>query len=517
MIIARPAAALAAVHLVVSALLIIWNISIASRIVRRRDASPILMALSGFGGLLLAPAILVVAVSSSIITGRALIAVSWLWPLAAMLICGQAIYATVKGLVPRPLGAIITIYDLLLLAVATVRWIVLMGQRVPEPLLAISAAQALAMEIGASSIATPLPLFLYVPLLAPALPPRRRGVESVLRTATTVLAAGWTALILLAIPPATRAIGSYAEFSRDRLQERPAGDFAIGLSLFPVVSGLGPPDISVTNDVALAREIQASAIAIAIAPGSVTEMLLDSIASSVEEVRRAGALLVLTLAVPDELPRDSISDEKWTAARMKEIDLLLRRLRPEYLVPAQPRAYAPRRRSVVEWERYLSSAASASHRIRPRTRVLLPLAAFTPRDSAIYAWGAAPASPVDAIGFAITAGVRGGATLDAQLQAADRWMRDASTPREHWVLRASGWPSIHGEKSQERTLWRILAWGSTHRAMRGAIIAPSSDYGALAGLRTAGGRLRPAARRIASAIAAEAAARERVIAPPIEP
>ncbi|HSJ64524.1 MAG TPA: hypothetical protein VK922_11585 [Gemmatimonadaceae bacterium] len=512
-----PAAIAAAVHLLLSALVVLWSVAMAGRILRRRDVSRTLILLTSVGGLLIAPAAFVQAMTGSVITGRALFAVAWLWPVASLVILAQAAYATARGFVARPIGALFIAYDLLVATLALVRYGMVLGGAPAEPLLALSAAEASALQIAAGAIVAGTPFALFPPVLAPALPPRTRGGAMLVRGAAAATILVWTILLLIALPAAWHAVRSFRGFARERLQERPAADLAIGVRVFPAVRGFGPPDVAVTRDVSLARELGLTALAVHLEPGAITEAGLDSVARAIEEPRRAGAALIAVLAVADERDPGGAFRTAWRDARLREMEMLVRLLRPEYVVPAAP-ADVPRRPRVAieEWTAYLDAAARVAHRTRPRTRVMLPLAGFGARDSAIHAWAARDGSPIDAVGFRMTAGPYGGAGLAARLLAAERWIgAEGSGPREHWILQASGWPAVFGERNQERALWGTLTWASRHPSVRGVIVEAAGDYGATVGLRAVSGRIRPAGRRLASAVRALGEAAERPDAEPI--
>ena len=281
-------AAAAAVHLTISALLVLWTMVLASRVTRRRDVPRSVLLLSGLGGLLIAPAVFVETMTGSVITGRALYAVAWLWPAAALVMLAQTIAATGFRLVRPGLGAAFITYDALIAAVALVRYALFLGGAPVDSLLALSAAGAGAMEIAASALATGRPFFLFPPVLAPAVPTRTRGGWSVAHSAASAVLIVWSVLLLVAVPPAYQAVRSFRPFSRERLQERPRADLAIGTRVFPTVHGLGPPDLAVTRDVGLVRELELGAISVHIAPGAATDAALDSVAGSIDEPRRAG-------------------------------------------------------------------------------------------------------------------------------------------------------------------------------------------------------------------------------------
>jgi hypothetical protein len=96
-------------------------------------------------------------------------------------------------------------------------------------------------------------------------------------------------------------------------------------------------------------------------------------------------------------------------------------------------------------------------------------------------------------------------------------MRSTRTTKPHWVLSAFAYPVAHGEESQERALWGVLAWATARPAIRGAIFHDAGDYGTLTGLRAPSGRLRRGAFAVLRGVRAlresEAGPRDSVVAP----
>ncbi len=91
-------------------------------------------------------------------------------------------------------------------------------------------------------------------------------------------------------------------------------------------------------------------------------------------------------------------------------------------------------------------------------------------------------------------------TLDASRNAADRWMRESNSEKDHWVFATGGFPEAHGEASQERAVWAALAWATSRPSIKGLIVAESGDYGTIRGVRAADGHLRRVAFAIMRAI-----------------
>jgi hypothetical protein len=181
-----------------------------------------------------------------------------------------------------------------------------------------------------------------------------------------------------------------------------------------------------------------------------------------------------------------------------------RALRPDYLLPVdEPYGAAAAvygRRPLAAWQQYLTVAAAAARAAHPLVRIGLSVARYDVADSALYAWAAAPDGPVEVPGFSFAPGPAGAPSLDAQMRAADRWIRDARSPKEHWVWRVAGVPAAHGDRSQTRTLWGALSWATARGALKGLVAAEAGDYETTAGIRRADSRLRPAADALAQAL-----------------
>jgi hypothetical protein len=97
---------------------------------------------------------------------------------------------------------------------------------------------------------------------------------------------------------------------------------------------------------------------------------------------------------------------------------------------------------------------------------------------------------VDVVGFTLYPSRVGVRTLDAATHAADRWMRESNSTKDHWVFAAGGFPEAHGEASQERAVWAALAWATSRPEIKGLIVSEAGDYGTITGLRAPDGHLR---------------------------
>ena len=96
---------LAPAHLALTLVIIVWDVMLAGRIAQLRQASRAFAAVTGMAGLLLIPAFIIALATTTVITGRAIAAVDWIWPITVLLVAVQAVYAASRRLV-NPLWAI---------------------------------------------------------------------------------------------------------------------------------------------------------------------------------------------------------------------------------------------------------------------------------------------------------------------------------------------------------------------------------------------------------------------------
>ena len=440
-------------------------------------------------------------VSTSVLTGRALYTLAWVWPATTIIVAVQAAYALSTRAVAPPIGVPIVAFDVVLALVAVTRYAVYRGYDVPAPLLVLSAADESSLAYSASPLALLLPYFLHVPIVAP--PTKgHRGAGTVLRTAVAVLAGAWATIIILDVPTATGAVRSYAAYTNERLTERADSDFAIGLKIFPTLTG-GAPPLAIEGDLDLADTVGAQALSVYLSPEGTGNASLDSLAHTLADERGDRQLLV-ALDLSHESRPSAAQQGAYFDARVADLNRIVHTLHPNFIVPAiDPNGAATRalgRIPIALWVTYYRKAAAVAHAATPKSRVLVHLGGFGARDSALYAWAAAPASPIDAIGLTLIPWLGGAATLDARMRTADSWLASYPEPKEHWVLEASGLPMAHGEENQARAIWGTIAWATSRRAVKGAIVFEASDYGTPVGLRAPGGRVRPAAATVTRAI-----------------
>ena len=494
---------LAPAHFALLAVVLLWDIFRAGQIAQLRDAPRTFTGLSAIAGLLVAPALLILVATASVLTGRTIHEIAWVWPACTVVFAAQALYATSRRLVTPLIGVPIAIYNVLVSAGAITRYLTFLGESPPRLLLGLSAAQAAVVGIVTGTMALSSPLATQLPLLSPAYPARWR-LSMTVRSAFALLAAGSAAVVGIELPRGIVAIRSYDRFAGERLQEHPAGDFVVGLRVFPRLGG-APPPLALRQDLALVDTLGVGLVSVVVEPGGARSLALDSLARSLEPLRRDSTLLVVTLGFgSDARAAYARSPEAYTRARLADVERIARRWRPDILVPVDEPflrgAHAVGRLPAAYWQRYLERAAAVAHGVSPRIAVGVSAGAFDARDSALYAWAASRASPLDVVGFTLFPSFGGATSLRARLEAADRWMRIAKSDKPHWVFAAGGYPAVHGEASQEHAIQGALAWATSRPGVRGLIVADASDYGALIGLRTAAGRVRPGAAVVARAV-----------------
>ncbi len=489
------------------AAILIWNIQLAGRIAQNRKAPRLIALLSALAGLLILPAAIAAAAAPSLYSGRAVQAISWLWPLVHLIVVLQVASALVRRHVTPAIGIPFLLLDLVLLGVAVARDQVMDGGQTAHWLVGLGAAHAGALGIILGPLALYSPVALQIPLLAPIAPARWR-LSGALRAGLALYAAAWTGLVVLVeYPRAVRAVDAFARYDAARLQERPEGDFSLGLQLFPDITR-PPPPLLLANDIALFDSLGVNAVSVTIAPEGARIATLDSLARLLEEVRRDTTQLIVSLGYPKNARASYRRDPaRYTADRMLELRRILRILRPDIVVPAvDPYGEGARtigRLSLEEWQRYLSDAAAIVQEVRPRTQVAVAASSFDAADSALYAWAADRSSPIELVGFTFFPSFDGGLSLAARLDAAGRWLGAGDTqrpPKPHWVLRAGAYPLAFGEDAQRQALWGTLAWATAHAQVRGMIVVDAADYGRVTGLRVTGGRLRPAVASLAQAV-----------------
>lgn len=486
---------LGALYFALAVAMIAWDILMAGRIVQLLRTPRAFQRITGIAALLLVPALVVAYTAQSLLYGRAIHLVAWLWPFTTILFVIQTIYALARRLVTPLLGFPLLVYNFIIATVALTKFMISRGESPAEFALALNAAQASMLGTFFGSPALWNPIYLQVPIFAPSLP-ARWGFTRLARVALAGAAIAMTALVVIELPGAFSGIKSYASHEKDQLQEHPEGDFRIGLKIFPDLRS-GPPPLAITNDLALADTLDVDALSVVIDPEAARGVALDSLARSIDQARSDSTLLIVALGYPKKGEQEiRQSREAYTLARLKDVDRIARRLKPDYLIPAvDPLEEGSRvlgEQTLQYWIDYFTRAARVAHYIYPRIKVSLPISSYGTRDSTLYVWAARRGSPIDVVGFSLLAGFDGARSLDTHLRVAQRWMRQFPNPKEHWVFATGGYPLVHGEENQRLTIWGVLSWATAETPIKGLVVYEGGDYYTMRGLRAAGGRLRPA-------------------------
>ena len=494
---------LPAAYLALSLIILIWDVVLAGRIAQLNQAPRPFATVSGLAGLLVLPAVLIRIATSTFITGRAVVAVDWIWPLIVVLFAVQAIYAVWRRLVNYLWGIPILVYDVLIALVEMVRLGVAHGSPLAGTFAGLLTAETSTLaQIIASPIAVTTPFFFLVPMISPAFPALRRTTAA-FRAFVMVNAVAWVVLIaVVGTGHALQAGEALREHATDQIHERPNGDFRVGLKMFPDIANI-PSGAAVTNDLALADSLGVRAVAVVIDPAA-SKLAIDSVGRILDGLDDSITVIVALgyrgILVP-ELGRVPLDE----AGRLATIDNVIRRLHPDILIPAEdPMAVGSRlvgRLPAARWEEYFTAAARKAKSLDSNVRVGLSISSYGTADSVLYAWAARHDSPIDVLGFSLFPDETGLRDIEKSFEsAADRWMKTMPSRKDHWVFAAGGFPLNSGEETQERIIWQALSWATGHAAIKGLVVYEASDYAQARGLRAPSGRLRAAATAVRRAV-----------------
>ena len=87
---------LAPAHLALTLVIIVWNVVLAGRIAQLRQATRPFATITGLAGMLLIPAFIIAIATTTVITGRAISSVDWIWPAVIVLFAIQSVYALAR-------------------------------------------------------------------------------------------------------------------------------------------------------------------------------------------------------------------------------------------------------------------------------------------------------------------------------------------------------------------------------------------------------------------------------------
>jgi hypothetical protein len=483
---------LAPLTLLIAVLVLSWDILLAGWMAARREAPSAFTQLTGFCGLLVAPALVVAIATGTEAGARTVSGISWLLPAVCAAFVLQVLYAMLVGLISPVVAVPILLYDLVVTAVATGDYLVAARGSAPLALQAAVAGRdvVVGMTVGRASLVSPLAIL--VPMIAPAYPARWR-LSAVARATLVLAATAVSTMLVIEWPRGVAAVRSYTRALNVPMQARPRGDFAIGMRFLPILDG--PPSArTVRADRALAESFAPDVVLLVLAPEATRASALDSLARVLEPLRDDSVHIAVALH-HGRSPSPANDPE-----RLRAVEQVLRRLRPDVLFPAIgdpiPSVLPTDMPSISWWRFLIRTTTDVRDRVRPATKLGIALSRMDARDSAIYAWATSRNSPVGVVGAVIYPSFSGLAGVDARLRAFDRWhaARADSLGREpaHWLSNIGGLPHAHGDASQLAAMRHALAWGSRRPWITTAILGEPADYDGALGVRAANGRVRMA-------------------------
>jgi hypothetical protein len=485
--------------------LIAWNFAHGARLAARSSVGRPFRVLSGLTAFLFLPALVIAFLAPSAPGARVLGPLIWLWPLVTVGVAAQAAWALQRGSASALTAAPIAVFDVLVAWVAVTRWINGMGGALPEWAHAPGMAVSTLAAVVFGTVVFPWGAALLMPVLVPAAPTRQRATRAV----RALMAAGCTAVLavtVLALPRADAALRR-TQALRPAPAEAPArGEFAVGVRLFGTLTG-PPSATTVQHHMALADSLGVTALHVELAPGGTSVPALDSVARSIEP-RRDSLLLVVTLTLNgDRASIDGAESQRHQAM----IERVVRRLRPDVLVPAERVTTGSGAPSIEAWRDYYERTAATVRRTDRRVTVALATDASTAVDSALTDWVMQGGSAVRAVALSVQdRGARPSRLVDA-LNALARWASLARVVPDVWILGVPAAPAVTGEVVQQQLVRYALAWGVAHPWVRGVIAGDAGDVTAPTGLRTATGRARRALTEVGGALRAQ---RDTPAAPP---
>ncbi|MEO7084640.1 MAG: hypothetical protein ABI442_17940, partial [Gemmatimonadaceae bacterium] len=353
-------ALLAPSHLALTLIILVWDIVLAGRIAQNTRAPRVFQTLAGLGALLILPGLLLTLATSTVVLGRAVAWMDWLWPAVLVLFATQAIYALARRLVNPFWGLPIAVYNILIATIGVSRYLIAHGYLPARPLVTLVAAQSLAMVFaGGSSGVLMSPLYLNVPMVSPAFPALHQ-LTATFRFFMATVAVVWSAFIVaLGLPRAVVQLRAYDSHRRDQLRERPDADFAIGLKILPDVSS--PPNpAAIRSDSALVDSLEVDAIEVVVTPGA-GRLAIDSLARVLDRARRDSTTVIVALGYHGEILPELRHSAFNEAERLATLRLIVSRLHPDIVLPAEdPYGSGERALGVVSpdrWKSYLTEAA----------------------------------------------------------------------------------------------------------------------------------------------------------------
>lgn len=482
----------------VSLFILLWDVALAGQIAQARRQARDFLAMTALCGLFVLPGAVVALAGTSAGTGRTITSVDWIWPATLGLFVIQGGLAFTRGLVTSLLSIPTFVFNVVLFVAAVARYATATWPAAPATLLGVQVAQAstLGLVLGQAALASPFAV--PMPLLAPAYPARWK-VSKTLRAALAIGAAAWTLLVVAEYPSGVRAVASFGALTNEPMQERPRGDLVLGVRILPDLAG-PPPAAALAPDLALADSLGVGTLAVVVTPAGANGAALDSLDAVLAPWRADSVQVMVSLGYgPDDAADLARSPDRYRDRRLAALDQVVRRLRPDVLVPAVDPTGSGRQATgapLAWWIDYHARAARLAHTLRPRTAVAAVAATFGTEDSLFYAW-AARHDGIDVLGLSFAPTFRGGGAMAARQRVAARWM--ATNRKPHVVTSVRAYPYTFGEAAQRSALVGTFAWASRQPRVRTVVADGSGDYAQLTGLARADGAWRPAVVALARA------------------
>ena len=477
----------------VTTAVLVWDVAMAGWIAARREAPRLFTQVTAFCGLLVIPMMLVGIAAGTAAGARTITGITWLLPVVAVAFALQVLMAILRGLISPLVGVPLLLYDLMVMTVTVGDYVVTRDGIAPTALHAAVAARDAVVGISVGRAALVSPLAVLAPILAPVYPARWR-LSGLIRAGLVLLAVILTTLLAIEWPRALGAVRSYDEARFEPMQARPLGDFALGVRLFPVLTG-APSARLVEANRPVVEAFHPEVVLLVLDTEAARPTVLDSLRSVLTALHADSVTAAVALRLDEpRLPRSN------DPIRLQAIEQILRTLRPAVLFPALPDPMpgwvAPPRPSVAWWQNTLDNAALVIDRVRPATRLAWSAARLDATDSAVYAWAVSPDSPVELLAATSYPSFNGLPAVDARLHTFERW-HDALAAADHplpphWLVTIGGLPHAHGDRAQVAAMRRALAWGSRRPWITGAIVGEAGDYDGRVGLHAADGRSRAA-------------------------
>ena len=456
-----PAERLSLIPLAMGLALLVWDILLAGWIAAQRQASRPFTTLTGLCGLLVAPAVLVSMATVLDDTARTMSGIAFIWPAVAVLFTIQVAYALFARLLTPAVAIPLLLYNICIATISIGDYVVSLTGGAVWWLQGAVAARDAITGLASGRAALVSPIALLVPMIAPAYPARWR-VSAVVRAVVTLAATAVTTLLLTEWPRGIGAVRSYDAANGVRMQERPSGDFAIGLRMFSTLDR-APLARLVDADMKLADTLGARVVLVVVNDAGTKAAALDSISRVLEPFRNDSA----TIAVALEL--SSNPGYARSNGRRAAIERILLRVRPDVIIPGWraplPTILGANEPTLEWWQSMLTSSAEVIQRVRPRTALGWAAVHVDTRDSVVFDWAARDESPVKTLGIVSFPSFAGLPAVDARLRAFDRWHAIADEhyhqPRTYWLMEAGGLPRAHGDAAQTAAIMQVTGVGNS--------------------------------------------------------